>query len=70
MKSKSPTISIISLKDIFQNPVEERRMQEYLDGKRVNEDHNAIANLSEKEIHQSFRIGMQVERLKNPANED
>ena len=62
--------NILLLGEIFRETVEPRRRQEQRDSKLVGEDRGAIANLSPREMNKHFRIGYQVERLRNEANED
>ena len=43
--------------------VDPRRRQELVDGRRVQEDHTAMANLSGKFIHKAFNFNKHVERI-------
>ena len=44
----------ILMRDTFYDQVDPRRRQEVSDARMIREDHRAIANLSEKAIHQEF----------------
>lgn len=47
-------IKLGSLEDIFMSQVDPRRRQELSDARMIQEDHNAMANLSERPIHKQF----------------
>ena len=54
----------------FRDAVEPRRRQEKRDGRRVETDYTAIANLSKDVMYKEFPTGFQVERFKNEGNEE
>jgi len=49
--------------NFFYNNVDPRRKQELSDARMVQEDHNAMANLSERALHHTFNPDEHVERL-------
>jgi len=47
----------------FYSNVDPRRKQELSDSRMVNEDHNALANLSERAVYHEFNPDKYVEHL-------
>jgi hypothetical protein len=62
-------LNIMMMEDFFREQVEPRRRQEERDSRRVKCDYTAIANLSKEPMCKEFPVGIQVERLFNPAND-
>lgn len=49
--------------NFFYNNVDPRRKQELSDARMVQEDHNAMANLSEQPVYHTFNANEHVEKL-------
>jgi len=49
--------------EIFYDNVDPKRKQERMDARLISEDHNAMANLSNKAIHREFKHDNFVEHL-------
>lgn len=49
--------------NFFYNNVDPRRKQELSDARMVQEDHNAMANLSERPVYHTFNANEHVEKL-------
>jgi hypothetical protein len=53
----------ILMRESFYNNVDPRRKQELADSRMIQEDHKAMANLSDKAIHKQFNAWEYPERL-------
>lgn len=51
------------MRNFFYNNVDPRRKQELSDARMIQEDHNAVANLSERFQHHTFDANEYPERL-------
>lgn len=51
------------MKNFFYNNVDPRRKQELADARMIQEDQNAVANLSERFLHHTFDANEYPERL-------
>jgi hypothetical protein len=54
---------IFDVTQAFYDQVDPRRRQEQADSRLISEDHNAMANLSDKAIHREFNPDKYVERF-------
>lgn len=63
MKNTDIVAEEMMMRNFFYNNVDPRRKQELADANMIHEDHNAVANLSERFIHRTFNANQFPERL-------
>lgn len=62
-QNKSIESEYLEMSNFFYNNVDPRRKQELCDSRMVQEDHNAIANLSNEPVYHTFNQDEYPERL-------
>ena len=63
MKDIEKVSEEMMMRSFFYNNVDPRRKQELADANMIHEDHQAVANLSERFIHRTFDANEFPERL-------
>lgn len=65
MKRSEPVVMLeLGMRDVFYGQIDPRRKQEVADSRMIQEDHNAMANLSPRAINREFDAGRFAEAFK------